>query len=175
MGFDWKKTLGTVAPALATALGGTMAGVAVTMACKAVGLEPGATEDDLASVVASGDPSVLLKLKEADHAFKIEMERLQVDIYKADVEDRGSARALGIAKGLMAQTVLSTVFVCGFVYILGLLFGGHSEVESDMMQPAMYVLGILSAGIIQIMNFWFGSSSGSKTKTNELAKMSQGR
>jgi hypothetical protein len=35
---DWRKTLGTVAPAIATALGGPLAGVAVGMAAKALGL-----------------------------------------------------------------------------------------------------------------------------------------
>jgi hypothetical protein len=30
------------------------------------------------------------------------------------------------------------------------------------------VLGVLTAGQVQIMNFWFGSSSGSKDKTSKL-------
>jgi len=36
------------------------------------------------------------------------------------------------------------------------------------MEPAMYLLGILSAGLTQVMNFWFGSSAGSKQKELKL-------
>lgn len=175
MSFDWKKTLGTVAPALATALGGPMAGVAVSMCGKALGLEPDAGEDAISAAVASGDPSVLVKLKQADNDFALAMKQLEVDIYAKDVEDRSSARSLGIARGLIPQTILSAIFVCGFVAVLYLMFGGTAAVADAMMQPAMLLLGILSAGITQIMNFWFGSSSGSKEKTSELAKLGNGK
>jgi len=164
MSFDWKRTLGTVAPVLAGAFGGPMAAAATKMAADALGLGAGATESDIAAAVMSGDPQILLKLKQADLEFKKAMKQLDIDVYALDVKDRGNARQLAIAKGLLAQMILSTIFVCGFIYVMGLLFGGTSAVDPDMMQPAMYVLGILSAGIIQIMNFWFGSSSGSKEK-----------
>ena len=107
-----------------------------------------------------------------DNEFKLEMKRLDVEIQKLDVKDRASARAMGVAKGFMPQVVLSSIFVCGFIYVLGVLFQGESVNES-MMEPAMYVLGILSAGIIQIMNFWFGSSSGSKDKTKAMTMIAE--
>ena len=169
--FDWKRTLATVAPVLASALGSPMAGVAVKMATDALGFNNG-SEDDLAMAVASGDPQVLATLKQVDNEFKLEMKRLDVEIQKLDVKDRASARAMGVAKGFMPQVVLSSIFVCGFIYVLGVLFQGESVNES-MMEPAMYVLGILSAGIIQIMNFWFGSSSGSKDKTKAMTMIAE--
>lgn len=173
MGFDWKKTLGTVAPALATALGGPLGGVATKVALDALGIDNAGGEDALASAVASGDPNVLVKLKQAENDFAIKMKELDVDIYAKDVEDRASARQLGIARGLVPQTLLSGIFVIGFVGVLWVLFGGETTIQAVMMQPAMYVLGILSAGIIQIMNYWFGSSAGSKEKTQELAKFNK--
>jgi len=171
MSFDWKKTLATVAPALATALGGPMAGVAVAMAGRALGLGDNTDEASIAAAVASGDPNVLVKLKEVDASFKTEMKKLDVDLKKLDVDDRGSARELAKIKGLGPQTVLAGIFVCGFVYVLTILFGGEKTIQDNMMQPAMYVLGILSAGIIQIMNFFFGSSAGSKEKSTAMAGM----
>ena len=166
--FDWKKTLGVVAPALASAFGGPMAGVAVKMAGDALGLS-NASESDIEAAIAGGNPEVLLKLKNADHQFKVEMKSLDVDIERVHASDRASARALAMAKGFNPQMVLSALFVAGFIYVLGLLFVGKGELDVAMMQPAMYLLGILSAGIIQIMNFWFGSSAGSKQKADQMA------
>lgn len=170
MSFDWKKTLATVAPALATALGGPMAGVAVSMCGKALGMGDGVTESDLAAVVAGGNPEVLVKLKEVDNNFKLEMERLGVDVLRIDSDDRKDARALGIAKGLGPQIILATIFVCGFIYVLGVIFAGQT-IDPAMREIATYVLGILSAGLVQIMNYFFGSSSGSKEKTSAIERM----
>ena len=38
--FDWKGTIGKVAPWIATALGGPAAGLAIDAVCKAAGLAP---------------------------------------------------------------------------------------------------------------------------------------
>lgn len=168
--FDWKRTLATVAPSLAVALGGPMAGVAVAMAGKALGIDD-ADEGAIAAAVASGDTNVLVKLKEVETDFKAKMKQLDVDIAKIDAEDRGSARDMAKVRGLGPQTLLAAVFVCGFVYVLILLFGAEKSIHADVMQPAMYLLGILSAGIIQIMNFFFGSSAGSKAKTDAMSNI----
>lgn len=163
MSNNWKQTLAAVAPSIATALGGSMAGVAVSVATRALGLTEG-DEDGLQAAVASGNPDVLLKLKEAENEFRVQLKRLEVDIHKVDAGDRKDARGMAINTTLIPQAVLATIFVSGFVYVLSILFRGNSVIAAEMMQPAMYVLGILSAGIIQIMNFFFGSSSGSKEK-----------
>jgi hypothetical protein len=161
--FDWKKTLGTVAPVLASALGGPMAGVAVQIAGGALGIT-GASEQQIAEAVATGEPSVLVALREAENNFKIEMKRLDVDIERINAGDRDSARDMAKSKGLLIHGVLAAVFILGFVFTLREIFAGTVIVE-EMRAPAMYVLGILSAGVMQIMNFFFGSSSGSKEKT----------
>lgn len=169
MARDWKKTLAAVAPSIATALGGPMAGVAVSIAAKALGMDPAKTDEGaLQAAIMSGDTNILLKLKEADQNFKIEMKRLEVDIHRIDSTDRDSARKLAMAKGLIPQVIISSIFMCGFVWVLGLIFNGE-VIPEEMREPAMYLLGILSAGIMQIMNFWFGSSSGSKEKDLNMA------
>lgn len=60
------------------------------------------------------------------------------------------------------------IFVCGFVYVLGVIFQGGT-IDPEMREIATYVLGILSAGLVQIMNYFFGSSAGSKAKTDQMA------
>lgn len=165
--FDWRRTLATVAPVLASAFGGPMAGVAVSMAGKALGLD-NATEQDIAEAVASGSPDVLVKLREVDTQFKLEMKRLDVDIERIHASDRDSARDLAKVRGLGPQIALAVIFVCGFVYVLGVIFQGGT-IDPEMREIATYVLGILSAGLVQIMNYFFGSSAGSKAKTDQMA------
>jgi hypothetical protein len=171
MSFDWKKTLGTVAPAVATALGGPLAGIAVGMAAKALGLGDGASQEDLEKAVLGATPDTLLKLKECENQFKIEMKRLGVEVEKVNAGDRASAREMAVKTTLGPQITLATLFTTGFVLVLYTLFSGEEAINPKMMQPAMYVLGILSAGMIQIMNFFFGSSAGSAHKTNAMVGM----
>lgn len=170
MSFDWKATLATVAPALATALGGPLAGVAVGMATKALGL-PESTQEALQAAVMGGGPDTLLKLKECDNHFTIEMERIGVDLERVHAGDRSSARDLAIKTNILPQMILATIFVSGFVYVLNLLFSGEQTVHESMKETAIYLLGILSGGIAQIMNFFFGSSSGSMRKSDAINRM----
>lgn len=144
-----------------------MAGVAVSMAGKALGLD-GATEADIAKAVASGDPSVLLKLKETDNAFKAEMKRLDVDLERIAAQDRVSARDLGKARGLAAQWSLSAIFVVAFGVVLMMMFSDEHQIPENMKDTALILFGALVAELAKVMNYWFGSSAGSKQKTDLL-------
>ena len=169
-GSDWKATLATVPPVLATALGGPLAGVAVKMAADALGL-PAADVGALEQAIAGGDPSVLVKLKEVENNFKLEMKRLDVDVEKMHTADRDSARQLGIAKGIKTQAVLSAVFIVGFFVVFGVFinatFAGI-QMPVEFISLISALIGIMASSVMQIMNFWFGSSSGSKEKTIHL-------
>lgn len=161
---DWKKTLATVAPALATALGSPLAGVAVGMATKALGL-PESSQEALQAAVMGGGPDTLLKLKEADYQFTLEMERLEVDILRIDADDRGSARQMAMSQGIWIQAILTALFCGLFALLLNQIFTGVEVVHSTMRDIANFLLGTLTGILIQQMNFWFGSSEGSKRKT----------
>lgn len=166
---DWVDTLSAVAPALASALGGPLAGLAVGMATKALGNTEG-SESELAAAIATGDPDVLVKLKEANHQFELELKRLDVELEKVNAGDRDSARTLAINQGLKPQLVLSTIYTVGFVWLLWALFAGQAEVPKEHLGLANVLIGMLGAGQTQILNFFFGSSSGSKEKTLKLAE-----
>lgn len=162
--FDWKKTLSTVAPTLATALGGPLAGMAVSVAGKALGLSD-PDEDAIASAVLSGSPESLVALKQANQEFEVRLKELDIELEKVNAADRNSARELARDKGIQPQIVLSTVFVGAFAGLLWLLFTGKAEgLTGQNLEISYMLLGILSAGMTQVMNFWFGSSAGSKQK-----------
>ena len=165
---DWKQTLATVAPAIATALGGPLAGVAVSMAGKALGLGDGATESDVEAAVLSGNPDVLVRLREVNTQFERDMKALDIDLERIHAGDRLSARDLAKTKGTFVQTALTVLFCSVFAVLMGQIFTGQEVVHSSMRDIANFLLGTLTGILMQQMNFWFGSSSGSKEKTQKL-------
>lgn len=165
---DWKKTLATVAPAIATALGTPLAGVAVSMATQALGLNE-STEDALQNAIAGGNSETLAKLKQIDKEFLVQMKKLDVDIYAIDAKDRDSARGLAKEKGIAIQATLTVLFCGLFSFVLWSIFSGQEVVHYTMRDIANFLLGTLTGLMIQQFNFWFGSSEGSKRKGAEIA------
>jgi hypothetical protein len=161
MAFDWKSTLATVAPGLATALGGPLAGMAVKMATDALGIEP--TESALEAVLSSGDPEVLAKLKQVENDFKVRMRELDIEEDRIAGKDRANAREL-FKVDKVPQIVLSFVFVSGYFATLGMMMAGAWIITGEMRDVIILLLGLMTREIPTIMQFWFGSSSGSKDK-----------
>lgn len=161
-----KGILKTVAPTIATAVGGPMGGVAMKfLADKFVGGDTGKVEDFL----LSANPDQLAQLKLADMEFDKEMRKLDIDLEKISAGDRASAREMARERGFTPQIVMSIVYSAGYFAVLAAFMGGLLEVQQAHTSMFNGLLGVLSAAQIQIINFWFGSSAGSKQKTNEIA------
>ncbi|MDX1351557.1 MAG: hypothetical protein R3254_00995 [Thiomicrorhabdus sp.] len=163
---NWKELVGSVAPTLGAALGGPFGG----MAGKWLAGRLGSTEEDIEEVVLNSDPNLLAQIKELEFDFKKEMAALGIKEEQLHVQDRSDARGMAIKTTLLPQIILSTIFILGFVFVLYLVFTGDVDLNGTMKDVAIFLLGILSAGIAQIMNFFFGSSSGSKEKSAKLKK-----
>ena len=91
---NWKNLLGSIAPTFATALGGPMAGMAVKALSGALLGHEDATEADIGLAMANASPSDLLKIKEADNAFKLEMQKNGIDLEKIAADDRANGRGM---------------------------------------------------------------------------------
>ncbi len=161
---DWKKLVSSVAPIIGTAIGGPFGG----MATKWLSNKLGTDEHNLESLVLNADPDLMFKIKQLDADFKLEMKRLGIKEKQLHADDRDSARNMAINTTLWPQILISTVFIIIFGLIMENVFNSVSAFSETQKNIIMYMLGILSAGIIQIMNFWFGSSSGSKEKTARM-------
>lgn len=85
MSFDLKSLISTVAPTIASAIGSPMAGLAVSAACEALGLST-KTEEALAGALKGATPDDMLRLKQAEQSFKLEMEKLGIDLEKLSAE-----------------------------------------------------------------------------------------
>ena len=164
--FDWKSTLAVVAPTIAGALGGPVAGFAVGEIAKALGVEP--NEKAIAIAVSGGAPDVLEKLRRAESDFEVRLAELNIDWEQIHQSDRASARSLGKARGVFVQAILSGVLGFTFAWVLYSIFEGRVAIASDMRDIAIYALGTLNTLLVQVFNYWFGSSSGSKDKAATL-------
>ena len=163
---NWKGLLGTIAPTFATALGGPVAGMAVkALSNTLLGHEEG-TEADIELAMANASPDTLLKIKEADNAFKLEIQRAGIDLERIAADDRANARAREIATKDNAPKVLATVIVIGFFTTLYTI--AFVTLPDGARQPVSILLGALTAMLTQVGNYYFGSSAGSAKKTDLL-------
>ncbi len=164
---DWKDIVKTIAPILGTAIGGPFGGMATKFLAGALLDDEDASEDRIQELIMGQDPEILSKLKIANNAFKVQMRELNIKEEDLNTKDRSNARNL--AKfNMWPHVIISTIFVSMFGLIIYNVFTGSLDLTGTQKDIALYLLGILSAGLVQIMNFWFGSSSGSKEKTNKL-------
>lgn len=170
---SWKSIVRSIAPTLGAALGGPMAGAATKFIADKMLGKPDASMGDIEAAILEASPEQLAKLKEIDVQFKLDMRKLDIDVYELEYKDRDSARKL-FAVNIWPQIVLSTIFVAGYFGVLYFLMSHGSE-GSMLSNPVFTaVLGVLTAAIPQILSFWFGSSLGSKEKTQGMTKMGQG-
>ena len=161
MAFDWRSTLATVAPGLATAIGGPLSGMAVKMATDALGIKP--NKKALQDMLALGDPADLAKLKKVENNFQIKMRDLDIQELRIEGNDRASARGL-FKIDKWPQIILSFVFISGYFTTLGMMMAGVWVIPEPMRDVVILLLGLMTREIPTIMQFWFGSSSGSKDK-----------
>ena len=175
MAFDWKKVVGTVAPTIATALGGPLAGLAVKAIGGALGMGEGATEAEVAAKIAGATPADLLALKKADQEFALEMQRLEVDLERIAAGDRDSARQMQRETKSWAPPVLAAVVVGGFIAASVAVLGGWVEGLKDPLIAALVgsVIGNITAATMLVLNFYFGTSASSRAKDETIKSLSQ--
>ena len=153
----WKRILGGIAPTLATALGGPMAGAATKFIASEFLGDENVPESEVAKFVENANPDQLAKIKEIDNNFEVKMKELGVDIAKLNVDDRKSARELAKAN-MWPQIILSFVFIKGYFALIALMFTGYIELNETIRDMAMILIGVLSGGVPMILRFWFGGS-----------------
>jgi hypothetical protein len=170
MDFDWKATLGKVAPMIGTALGGPFGGMAASAALSLLDIEPekGSEEKQLEQVMASMTPEQAIKLKMAEKNWLTTMRELELKEEDLHGKDRASAREMATNTSIVPQITLSVLYTIGYITVLYMFISGDVSVAASIKSEFNMVLGVITTCQVQIMNFWFGSSSGSKEKTSKL-------
>lgn len=160
---DWLKQ---IAPTIATALGGPLAGMAVSAISKAIGVDEDKVQDIIASNKLSADQ--VAQIKTAEMELQKQAQELGLNFEKLAVEDRKSARDMQVTTRSWVPPLLAAAVTVGFFAILGgMMFGKMSVADNTALTMMLGSLGTAWTGIIA---YYFGSSAGSQAKTELLSK-----
>lgn len=131
-------------------------------------------------------PEDIIKLKQAEMEHEEEMLKLKLESDKLDLQELGmyladtdSARdretQIAVSKEapllnkivtpILALTIVSLTFI-----LFGILLFDDAPVEPTRKDILIYILGALTAIATQVIAYYFGSSSGSKDKSEELKR-----
>jgi hypothetical protein len=163
-----RQVLGVVAPTIATALGGPLAGTAVGFVTKALGLAPDAAPEEVTATLRAATPDQLLALKAQEQEFVRAMRELDIREVQLTNEDTASARAREVALGGdWMQKALAFAAVLGGFLIGALVLTGEVKVNGEF--AASIVMTLLTP-LTLVFAYYFGSSAGSRLKTDSMAK-----
>ena len=167
---SWKSIIRTVAPTIGAALGGPASGMAVKFLAETLLGDADASEKQVADFVTGASHEQLVSLKQLDQEFAIRMRQLDIDVFQLEISDRQNARQL-FRVNIWPQIVLSALFILGYFMVMGLLvYHSDLEINDRVFGILNTVIGVLTAAIPMILQFWFGSSQGSKEKTSALGE-----
>jgi len=159
----------TVAPSIATAVGGPLAGMATRAISEALLGKPDGTEDELLSAAKSATPEQLLALKQAEQSFVVKMRELDLDLERISNEDRDSARNREIKTGDYTPKLLAAAVTFGFFGVLFWMIA--NGLPSNGGEAMLVMLGTLGTAWGAIVSYYFGSSAGSREKTQAMNRI----
>jgi hypothetical protein len=156
------KLLGNIAPALATIVAGPLGGAAVSAIAGKLGV---ADTVEAVTKAISADPEASLKLA-------------QIDLEKIKADYANTADARDMQKVALQQSDIFSkrfpMYLTAFWSFVATIYIGFitfSVIPDKNVRFADTILGfILGTVIATLLNFWFGSSVGSKDKAELLKK-----
>jgi hypothetical protein len=145
--------IGSVAPTIATALGGPLAGTAATAIAEVLGVnsqDPKALE----RAMAQATPEQLTEIKKAELNFEARMKELDVDIFALETADIQNARANNAKDWTARAIALGTMAAfIGYVFLVTIQ---PPDQNSDAI--INLVLGYLGGMVSAVTSFYFGAS-----------------
>jgi hypothetical protein len=158
---EWLKQ---IAPTIATALGGPLAGMAVSAISKAIGVD----EKDVGNLIKDNKLTAdqIAQVKLAEIELQKQANELGLNFEALAVDDRKSAREMQATTRSIVPPLLAASVTVGFFAILGgMMFGKMSVADNTALTMMLGSLGTAWTGIIA---YYFGSSAGSQAKTELL-------
>jgi len=170
-----KKALGvlqSVAPTIALALGGPLAGAAVQQLSVALTGGKDTDEAQMDAMIAGGDYDTVLALKQAEHDFEIKMAEMEITQDQLVFQDIDSARQRHIQVKDKEPARLAYLAMITFGVLVGLVLT-QQETFSGSEFATVIVSTIIGASIGWVdkaYNFFLGSSRGSKDKSDAMIR-----
>lgn len=164
---NWIDTLKALAPTVASALGGPLAGMAVAAIGNAMGVDA-PTQEKIANALTKGQltPEALARIKELELDYKNQEAERGFKFSELEFKDKDSARAMQVATHSKMPGILTVMVTLGFFGVLSLLFF-HPELKGN--EIVMVMVGQLSAVWAGCVAFYTGTTYGSANKNAMLA------
>jgi len=161
---EWLKKL---APLLGAALGGPLGGAAAAFLADRLGVDS-KTVSAVTDVLNSGKmtPEQISAIRLAEIEFQKFLESNKIKLEEIEAADRGSARTMQAATKSAMPAVLTLLITFGFFGVLGWMLYDTTVVDNP---PLLIMLGSLGTAWTGACAFWFGTTSGSKAKTDLIA------
>lgn len=163
-----KRAVRATAPTIARQLGGPLAGLAVEALSRAIFGKDKAAEDALAEAIEDATADQIIAIRRAEQEFEIALRQAGVEEQKIDAGDRASARQRQVTMEDWTPSVLGALIIAGFFLTLGVMVARRlpdgAETEFSIM------LGALATMTAAVVNYFFGSSAGSREKTKLLSR-----
>lgn len=170
MGSEQLEWLRALAPTVATILGGPLAGLVVGGLGKILGID-NATKDTIVDALrkVTLTESQLIELKRLEEQAQENVRRYNIDLNTLEVRDRESARWREAMTRDNTNRSIAYIIIFSFIGTSGAILFNLAKVDSVI---AGTIIGYLSAKAEQVLSYYFGSTSGSKLKSELLAKQS---
>lgn len=159
------------APMLGAAVGGPFGAAAGAIIQNVLGTKD-ASPESIAAAIKNGtlNGDQIVALKQAEQEFALKMEQLGItevkDLEELAFKDRDSARQREMAVKDWTPRVLAYGVTLGFFGLLSFLLRRAIPPESKDVLNVM--LGSLGTAWISIITYYFGSTAGSRAKTEML-------
>jgi hypothetical protein len=150
--------LESIAPTIATAIGGPLGGLAYEAVSKALGVSQEDAKTMLDTGKMTADQIAQVKIAELD--LKGKEESLGLNFEQLATQDRVSARSMQTETKSIVPPLLAGGVTVGFFGILTTLMLGYAKESNELM----IMLGSLGTAWAGVIAFYFGSSSGSQAK-----------
>jgi hypothetical protein len=151
--------LKSLAPNIASAAGGPLAGMAVKMVAAKLSLPESTTANEIEDLIER-EPDKAVLVKQADEDFKLKIREMEIDLesFKTEVEDRKDARA-AFSTDLTPKlfSVLTLLLYGAFVLMVTMM--PHDQNDETIIS---LVLGQLSGILGTAAAFYYGGSNGKK-------------
>lgn len=162
------QVVATVAPAIATAWGGPLAGLAVQKLETVFGV--GQVSD---AALLNATPDQLAALKKQNDDFIAQMTALGVTEDQLRFADIASARAREIATKDWTPRVIGLAVLVITLGLEGCMLVGFHLPTQIAPELVGRILGTLDSATIIVLSYYFGSSAGARTSAETLGQIAR--
>jgi hypothetical protein len=148
-----KSLIGGLVPTIAAGMGSPVAGMAVNMVADALGCKP--EPRSIEQAIADATPEQLLRLKEAEQNFEIQMKQMDIDVFALETQDIQDARSK--FGNDWTPKVLGLLSMMGFMSYIFFITAFPIDDSSDDI--VMLIIGSLTGIATAVISFYFGSSN----------------